>query len=80
LNAKHVASSGVGTFAIAAALCSRKIKNFYCSDLHITEHLNYKMLYNTDVTINLMELPNYIGIGEWKNTSEQRDFIFDYKI
>tara|TARA_B100000609_G_scaffold113548_1_gene90256 strand:+ start:7849 stop:8628 length:780 start_codon:yes stop_codon:yes gene_type:complete len=79
MNAKHVATSGVGTFGIAAALCSRKIEQLYCTDLHITEHLNYKMFYNTDVRINLMELPDYIGIGEWTNSDEQRQFLFDYK-
>ena len=79
INAKHVATSGVGTFGTAAALCSKKIEELYCTDLHITEHLNYKMFYNTDVRINLMELPDYIGIGEWTNSDEQRQFLFDYK-
>jgi len=26
-----------------------------------------------------MELPDYIGIGEWTNSDEQRQFLFDYK-
>ena len=36
LSAKNIASSGVGTFAVAAALCSRNIQKFYCTNLHIT--------------------------------------------
>ena len=46
MNAENVALSGVGTFAMAAALCSSKIKNLYTTDLLLTEHLNYTMLYN----------------------------------
>ena len=80
LAAKHLANSGVGTFAVAAALCSHNIENFYCSDLAITEHLNYNMLVGTDVKVNLMELPNWIRPGEWKNSDEQRRMIIDYKI
>ncbi len=80
LAAKHLANSGVGTFAVAAALCSHKIENFYCSDLAITEHLNYNMLVGTDVKVNLMELPNWIRPGEGKNSDEQRRMIIDYKI
>ena len=78
--AKHVATSGVGTFGIAAALCSDKITNLYCTDLCIGEHLNYKMLYNTDVVINMMVLADYIKTGEWANTNEQREFLFSYKV
>lgn len=77
--AKHVATSGVGTFGIAAALCSNKITDLYCTDVCIGEHLNYKMLYNTDVVINMMVLMDYIKTGEWANTDEQRDFLFSYE-
>ena len=79
LAAKHLASSGVGTFAIAAALCSKNIENFYCSNVHISEHLNWKMLIDTDVKVHLMELHNYLQPGEWKNTDEQRQFILSYR-
>ena len=40
MSAKNVALSGVGTFAMAAALCSTQIKNLYTTDLLLTEHLN----------------------------------------
>ena len=79
LGAKHLASSGVGTFAISAALCSQNIENFYCSDVSISEHLNYHMLVGTDVKVHVMDLNNYIKPGEWRNTDEQRQFILDYK-
>ena len=81
MNAENVALSGVGTFAMAAALCSSKIKNLYTTDLLLTEHLNYTMLYNTSVDVNVMELDNYLPVFpcSWKNTEEQRKFIIDYR-
>ena len=36
MSAKNVALSGVGTFAMAAALCSTQIKNLYTTDLLLT--------------------------------------------
>ena len=81
MNAENVALSGVGTFAMAAALCSTTIKNLYTTDLLLTEHLNYTMLYNTSVDVNVMELDNYLPVFpcSWKNTEDQRKFILDYR-
>jgi hypothetical protein len=82
MSAKHIALSGVGTFAMAAAMCSKNIDSLYTTDLLLTEHLNYSMLFNTDVTVNVMELKDYIPVYpcSWKNTEEQRKFIIDYRI
>ena len=81
MNAENIALSGVGTFAMAAALCSSQIKNLYTTDLLLTEHLNYTMLYNTSVNVNVMELENYLPVFpcSWKNTEEQRKFIIEYR-
>tara|TARA_Y100000593_G_scaffold81233_1_gene151928 strand:+ start:1384 stop:2208 length:825 start_codon:yes stop_codon:yes gene_type:complete len=81
MSAKNVALSGVGTFAMAAALCSSEIENLFTTDLLLTEHLNYTMMYNTDVEVQIMELDNYIPVFPcgWKNTEEQRKFIMDYR-
>lgn len=81
MSAKNIALSGVGTFAMAAALCSKNIENLYTSDLLLTEHLNYSMLFNTNVKVNVMELKNYIPVipCSWTNTEEQRQFILDYR-
>jgi len=81
MNAKNVALSGVGTFAMAAALCSTNITNLFTTDLLLTEHLNYSMLFNTDVKVHVMELENYIPVVpcSWANTEEQRKFILDYR-
>ena len=82
MSAKNVALSGVGTFAMAAALCSSNIKNLFTTDLLLTEHLNYTMLFNTDVEVHVMELgDDYIPVipCSWANTEEQRQFILDYR-
>ena len=79
LSAKNLASSGVGTFAVAAALCSQRIERFYCSNVSISEHLNWHMLVGKEVEVHCMHLDNYIKPGEWRNTDEQRQFILDYK-
>jgi hypothetical protein len=81
MSAENVALSGVGTFAMAAALCSTTLKNLYTTDLLLTEHLNYTMLYKTSVDVHVMELDNYLPVFpcSWKNTEEQRKFILDYR-
>tara|TARA_A100001201_G_scaffold32125_1_gene34606 strand:- start:7919 stop:8734 length:816 start_codon:yes stop_codon:yes gene_type:complete len=81
MNAKNVALSGVGTFAMAAALCSEHITNLFTTDLLLTEHLNYTMMMGKDVEVNVMELENYLTVFpcSWKNTEEQRKFILEYK-
>ena len=78
MSAKHVANSGVGTFGIAAALCSKNIETLHCTDISMSEHLNYKMLLGTDVTVSLMPIDNYINVGEWTNSDEQRKYILEY--
>jgi len=78
LRSKNIASSGTGTFAVAAALCSSNIKNFYCSNLYLDEHLNPDMLIGTGINVYMMELNNYIECKTWRNTKEQRKFILEY--
>jgi hypothetical protein len=82
MSAKNLALSGVGTFAIASALCSNPtLQNLFTTDLLLTEHLNYSMLFNSNVNVHVMELENYLPVFpcSWKNTEEQRKFILEYK-
>jgi hypothetical protein len=79
LRARHLAISGVGTFAIAAALCSVNITKLYCTDIYLTEHLNPDMLKYSNIEINTTKLKNYIKIGDWRNTDEQNKIILGYK-
>ena len=62
--------------------CSSNIENLFTTDLLLTEHLNYTMLFNTDVEVHVMELgDDYIPVipCSWFNTEEQRQFILDYR-
>ena len=60
--------------------CSNQIENLYTTDSNI-EHLNYTMLYNTNVNVHVMELPDYLSVFpcSWMNTEEQRKFILEYR-
>ena len=82
LAAKNLATSGVGTFAVSAALCSHNIKNLFTSNAYLTEHLNYTMMYNTDVTVHEVELKDYIPVYpcSWKNDPEQRKLMLEYQL
>lgn len=82
LAAKNLATSGVGTFGVSAALCSKNIENLYTSNAYLTEHLNYTMLYNTDVIVHELELKNYIPVYpcSWKNNKEQRKLMLEYQL
>lgn len=80
MNCKNLASSGVGTFCLAAALCSTNIKNFYATDIFEYSHLNPSMLYNTDVNVEITKIDNYIKIGEWKNTEQQRKIMLQHNL
>lgn len=70
LNAPNLASSGVGTYSIAAALLSNKLEKFYCSTIYLDEHLNPDMIDSKKVEITKYEVSNYINFGEFRNSDE----------
>lgn len=79
IRAKNLASSGTGTFAVSAALCSSNLRKFYCSNLYLDEHLNPEMLIGIpNVEVYMIEFKNYIEPKTWKNNVEQRKFILEY--
>ena len=79
LSAPNLASSGVGTFVIAAALMSHRLKNFYCSDLYFRHHLNPGMLKNIPVTTYTFK--NYKKIGSiWRNSSDDVQSMISKKV
>jgi len=82
LSARNLATSGVGTFGVSAALCSKYIKNLFTSNAYLTEHINCTMLYNTDVVVQELELNDYIPVYpcSWKNNAEQRKLMLEYKL
>lgn len=80
LSAKNLATSGVGTFSIAAALMSKNLKNLYCSNIFLDHHLNPYMLDANSVNIHIYNIKNYIDIGEWVFNSGTSDMMMSEKI
>lgn len=76
--AKNIATSGVGTFAVAAALCSTNLKNFYFSDRYMTEHLNPEMLRG--LVAHRIALPGYLEVGTWSNSIEIKERMLHYQL
>lgn len=56
VNAKNLATSGVGTFPIAAALLSKNLKNIYYTNLYSDEHLNPTMIKKDNVIHHKFEV------------------------
>lgn len=78
-NAKNLATSGVGTFAIAAAMCSKKIENLYYSDLFFNHHLNPTMIKKVNHIKYRFE--NYLNLGDiWNGSIKQISKMLSDKI
>ena len=79
MGAQNLATSGVGTFAIAAALASKKLKNFHYSNIFFTHHLNPTMVKN--VVHNQYKFNNYIELGtKWNNSGDQKNIMLSKKV
>jgi hypothetical protein len=79
LGAKNLATSGVGTFAVAAALASKKLKNFHHSNLFYNHHLNPWMVKN--VSRHEYRFENYLNVGsKWIGSEEQIELMLSEKI
>ncbi len=78
-SAKNLATSGVGTFPIAAALVSKNLKNFYYTNLFSTEHLNPDMIINTQV-IHHKYLIDKSFKQIYKNTQDFENLLLDKSI
>jgi len=79
LRAKNIATSGVGTFAIAAALCSKNITKLFCTNLYLKEHLNPEMVKNADVhCIRIGD--EYLKIGSWSGDASTISRMLSYQV
>jgi hypothetical protein len=79
-SAYNLASSGVGSFAISAALVSNKLKNFYCTDLYLENHLNPTMINGNDVNVHIFKITNYLKIGNWISNKENRKTMLSKEV
>ena len=64
VSATNLATSGVGTFSIAAAMMSNKLENIYFSNFFLDKHLNPEMLAD-NIQKKDIQIINYLGFGNW---------------
>ena len=67
---------GFGTFGFLLYLMNPCLKNLYIPDFFVNELP--KGDWGDDINVHIIELPNYIKVGEWKNSVEQRKMMLDY--
>ncbi len=77
--AQNLASSGVGTFSIAAALCSVHLRNFYCTDAYMAEHLNPETLGHLNVFHTRLG-DAYPKIGDWSGSDAIIEQMLTYQV
>ena len=67
--------SGFGTFGLLLYFINDTLKNIYIPKYVIEELPKGNW---GEVTLNIIDLPNYIKCGEWKNTIEQKNIMLTY--
>ena len=67
---------GFGTFGFLLYLMNPCLKNLYIPDFFVNELP--KGSWGNDIKVRIIELPNYIKVGEWKNSDEQQKIMLDY--
>jgi hypothetical protein len=72
--AKQLASSGVGTFSVAAALLSENLRVFHCSNLYQDEHLNPTMLPSDRV--RMQHFDDFVD--KWRRSGDRTALLHSY--
>jgi len=67
---------GFGTFGFLLYLMNPCLKNLYIPDFFVNELP--KGEWGNDIKVHVINLPNYIKVGEWKNSNEQRKMMLEY--
>jgi len=67
---------GFGTFGFLLYLMNPKLKNLFVPDFFVNELP--KGSWGNDIKVHIINLPNYIKVGEWKNSKEQQKNMLEY--
>jgi hypothetical protein len=67
---------GFGTFGFLIYLMNVNLKKIYIPEYGIAQLP--KGSWGDDIEVNIVKLPNYIKVGEWHNTMEQRKIMINY--
>ena len=75
LNAHHLVI-GFGTFGFLLYLANPNIKNLYIPQ-YVLDELP-KGNWGNNIKLHVIDLPNYIKVGEWKFSDAQRKLMLEY--
>ena len=67
---------GFGTFGLMIYIMNNNLKKLYIPDFYYDELPNRD--FGKNIHIEVVSLPNYIKVREWKNTLEQRRLMLTY--
>ena len=67
---------GFGTFGFLIYLINDKLQNLYIPSYVLNELPEGEW---GEIILNVIDLPNYIKCGDWKNTEEQRNIMINYR-
>ena len=76
-NATHLVSSGVGTFVMAAALLSRDLRVFHCTDLFQVEHLNPRMINPNQVAVKMQLMKGFRR--QWLHSADRLGLLMGFE-
>jgi len=76
-NATHLVSSGVGTFVMAAALLSRDLRVFHCTDLFQDEHLNPRMINPNQVAVKMQLMKGFRR--QWLHSADRLGLLMGFE-
>lgn len=69
---------GFGTFGFLIYLMNTKLKHLYIPDYYMNSLP--KGEWGEDIQVHFIDLPNYIKVGDWKNSDEQRNIMLTYDL
>ena len=67
---------GFGTFGFLLYLMNPYLKNLFIPDFFVDELP--KGSWGNDIKVHIINLPNYIKVGEWKFNEEQQKIMLEY--
>lgn len=75
-SAEMLATSGVSTFPVAAALLSTRLLQLYASDAYLREHLNPLFLQGR-CDVRLFRMPGFLR--QWRSSPDRQKLLYHYR-
>ena len=73
---------GLGIFGFLIYFMNDNLKTLYIPRYTVEKQLGLDpdsdINWGPDITVHIIDLPNYIPCGQWYNTPEQRRFMITY--